>query len=589
MRTRRVRHNGRVSNPNEESRVVAGRYRLRSVLGSGSMGTVWSAYDEFLHRPVAVKEVRLPSGVPAAQADEVRERTLREARAIAVLSHPNVIILHDVAREHGEPFVVMELLPSRSLGALLTELGQLSTAQAAAVADAVAAALEAAHAAGITHRDVKPGNVLVAGDGRIKLTDFGIARNVSEVTMTRTGMMLGSPAYIAPEVASGGGVTPAADLWGLGATLFAAVEGRPPYDAHGDPLETVGLVVNGDVPEPSPGPLGPIIAGLMRKDPGERTSLRTVRNRLHPLLAAPGESLFDAGLFRAGAAAAEGRLDATDTQVIAPATAPEPPAVRSAELASDPGPLPFAVAPAAGGSGARAALSTREDAAVPPGRGPLANTALVLLAVLLFAGAATGGFALTRLLGGEPIAPAAADPPAGTTAPEQPEPELEFATRNGDATNLRGAKGGLFTVDVPTDWKKFVSQRPKGTLPSSTLVQFVAPDGTQVLGVERFAEFDHLDTGDYTEAMRERWEPDFTLTDNVPLNDGRDGVELTYNTVESGESTDGGRPLGRTTFAQVFRSGEALWVTSVTVPTDQESSARVKLFEKITPTFQPTN
>ena len=144
--------------------VVAGRYRLRSVLGSGSMGTVWSAYDEFLHRPVAVKEVLLPPGVPASQADELRERTLREARAIAVLSHPNVIILHDVARENGEPFVVMELLPSRSLAHLLRDHGPLSVEQAAAVGNAVAAALEAAHAAGITHRDVKPGNVLVAAD-----------------------------------------------------------------------------------------------------------------------------------------------------------------------------------------------------------------------------------------------------------------------------------------------------------------------------------------------------------------------------------------------------------------------------------------
>lgn len=200
-----VRNNGTMSTSDEEPRIVAGRYRLRSVLGSGAMGTVWAAYDEFLQRMVAVKEVRLPPGVAASQADELRERTLREARAIAVLSHPNVIILHDVAREDGDPFVVMELLPSHSLAELLRDHGPLDVEQAAAMADAVAAALEAAHAAGITHRDVKPGNVLISSDGRIKLTDFGIARNVSEATMTRTGMMLGSPAYIAPEVASGRG------------------------------------------------------------------------------------------------------------------------------------------------------------------------------------------------------------------------------------------------------------------------------------------------------------------------------------------------------------------------------------------------
>ena len=177
--------------------------------------------------------------MPEPEADELRERTLREARAIAVLSHPNVITLHDVAREQGEPFVVMEYMAARSLAQLLRAGGGLSTAQSALIGDAVAAALDAAHAAGITHRDVKPGNVLVASDGRMKLTDFGIARNVSERTMTRTGIMLGSPAYIAPEVASGGQVTPAADLWGLGATLFAVDRGPGAVRPDGPVLETV--------------------------------------------------------------------------------------------------------------------------------------------------------------------------------------------------------------------------------------------------------------------------------------------------------------------------------------------------------------
>src|SRR5882757_4117713 len=193
----------------DRSRVIAGRYRLEHVLGNGSMGTVWAAYDEFLQRKVAVKEVLLPPGIPAGEADALRERTLREARAIAVLSHPNVVTLHDIARQDGEPFVVMELVPSRSLAEVVRQQGPLNTQQTAAVADAVAAGLEAAHRAGITHRDVKPGNVLVGDSGQIKLTDFGIARNVAENTMTSTGIMLGSPAYIAPEVASGQEVTPA--------------------------------------------------------------------------------------------------------------------------------------------------------------------------------------------------------------------------------------------------------------------------------------------------------------------------------------------------------------------------------------------
>jgi eukaryotic-like serine/threonine-protein kinase len=232
-------------------RVVAGRYRLRRRLGQGAMGTVWEAYDEFLHRTVSVKEVLLPPGVPEEQAAELRERTLREARAIAALSHPNVITLHDVAREDGEPFVVTEYVLAHSLASLINVLGPLPEEKAAAITNAVAAGLAAAHQAGITHRDVKPGNVLIGVDGQVKLTDFGIARNVSEQTLTSTGIMLGSPAYISPEVAAGREVTPAADLWGLGATLFAMIEGRPPYDVDGAVLETVNQVVHGDVPRPS--------------------------------------------------------------------------------------------------------------------------------------------------------------------------------------------------------------------------------------------------------------------------------------------------------------------------------------------------
>ncbi|EIE97578.1 serine/threonine-protein kinase [Saccharomonospora glauca] len=417
----------RVSAPTDDRRLVAGRYRLRSVLGSGSMGTVWSAYDEFLHRPVAVKEVRMPPGVPPARVAELRERTLREARAIAVLSHPNVVILHDVVREHDDPYVVMELLPSRSLAGLLRQVGRLTVAQAATVGEAVAAALEAAHAAGITHRDVKPGNVLVADDGRVKLTDFGIARNVSEATMTHTGMMLGSPAFIAPEVATGGPVTYTADLWGLGATLFAATEGRPPYDADGDPLETVVSVVQGDVPRPSPGPLAPVIRGLMMKKPSERMSLSEVRRRLYPLLTEPGHTLFPAELFTESDA---GRVrdEASATRVIPRvpmlSDAPDDTGGASdgeAELAPDPGPLPFAVEDSATSSAGReprqparrsvtakpttprwgwlprpnADLFTGLVATVSERRGVLYG-----VAVVVFVLTAALGFALARLLAG---------------------------------------------------------------------------------------------------------------------------------------------------------------------------------------------
>ncbi|HEY4460232.1 MAG TPA: serine/threonine-protein kinase, partial [Pseudonocardiaceae bacterium] len=229
-------------------RLIADRYRLGRVIGRGSMGIVWLAYDEVLRRAVAVKEVRLPPGMPAAEAASVRERTLREARAIAALTHPNVISVFDVARHNGEPYVVMELVASRSLAELIRKHGKCSIEQAALVADSVAAALEAAHRRGITHRDVKPGNVLIGDDGQIKLTDFGIARNMSEVTMTSSGLILGTPAFIAPEAAAGDPVTPAADLWGLGATLYAAITGDPPYDKGDDPVETITEVVHGEIP-----------------------------------------------------------------------------------------------------------------------------------------------------------------------------------------------------------------------------------------------------------------------------------------------------------------------------------------------------
>jgi tRNA A-37 threonylcarbamoyl transferase component Bud32 len=565
---------GAVSTGSEEreTRVVAGRYRLRSVLGSGSMGTVWSAYDDFLQRPVAVKEVRLPHGVPETQAAELRERTLREARAIAVLSHPNVIILHDVARENGEPFVVMELLPSHSLAALLRDNERLTIEQAAAVADAVAAALDAAHAAGITHRDVKPGNVLVAGDGRIKLTDFGIARNVAEATMTKTGMMLGSPAYIAPEVASGGAVTPAADLWGLGATLFAAVEGAPPYDADGDPLETVGRVVHGDVPRPRPGPLSPLIEGLMAKEPRDRMSLREFRGRIYPHLPKTTDAVFGPEMF-------EGPSADAATRYLAAAS--NPPGTTGGEsagkLAAEPGPLPF---------------RTARDSSSPPTRTVTASAVLTFAAILLFLAAAAGGFAAARALGEQPITPPAKSSQVLPAAP----PMHPLVTRDGDATNLKGAKGGAFTVQVPQDWAKFVTQQAREQLPPSTLVQFVSVDGRQVLNVERFAGFfDENSIADYQKSLAAGYgHGDFGPLNVAPLRNGKDGIAMTYTTVEragpAGKSGSGSAgSLSRTTFAEAFRSADNLWVIGVTVPTEQEDVGRGQLFDRIVPTFTATD
>ncbi len=257
----------------QRQRLLAGRYRLDRVIGRGAMGTVWASYDEVLHRAVAIKEVDFPRGMPAHEVAQLADRTLREARAIAAMSNPHVITLYDILPLESGPVIVMELLTARSLAQVLRQDGPMRDGQAATIGVAVAGGLLAAHSAGITHRDVKPGNVLIGHDGRIKLTDFGIARSVDEQTITATGMLLGSPAYIAPEVAAGRPASNQADAWGLGALLFAAVQGKPPYD-KGDPIATLTAVVSEPVPpHPQSGRLAPVIDALLVKDPRGRLPL----------------------------------------------------------------------------------------------------------------------------------------------------------------------------------------------------------------------------------------------------------------------------------------------------------------------------
>jgi serine/threonine protein kinase len=562
-------NNGPVPDP--QSRLIAGRYRLRRLLGQGSMGTVWEAYDEFLHRPVAVKEVLLPPGIADADADELRERTLREARAIAVVSHPNVITLHDVARENGEPFVVMEYVPAQSLAAVLRSFGPLEVAQAAAVGYAVASGLAAAHQAGVTHRDVKPGNVLVAEDGLVKLTDFGIARNVSEHRLTKTGIMLGSPAYIAPEIATGRPVTPSADLWGLGVTLFAAVEGQAPYDPDGPALEIVTQVVMGEIPRPqSAGPLTEVIAALMVKDPAGRASLTDVRRMLRPLLPPPGTALYQPNATpRSAPGRGETGTDEEPTKTDITPVEPQPVAAPSSPLASDPGPLPFTPTVAH-----RSARRARLHAAV-----------LAAAAVVLFLGAAFGGFALARYIGGKPLMPPEhALPPAAPPAA----PLGALVETVGEATTLAGEQGGGYAVPVPNDWTQFSEQRFNKSLPGSLQVHYVSPDGTQQLTVERFPGFYPKHSISTYRAALAATAPRYaelarSTVENAVVHGPEPGQELAYTTtdVDPDASRNGVGGLNRVTFAHVLPAGTDLWVVAVTVPIEQEDSGRSKLFDKI--------
>ncbi|MER7457107.1 protein kinase [Micromonospora sp. NPDC126480] len=250
--------------------LVADRYRLISPLGQGGMGRVWKARDEVLHRDVAIKELVPPPSLTNEERREMRERSLREARAIARLNHINVVRIFDVLRTDGDPWIVMEYVPSKSLQDTIAEDGPVSPARAVEIGLGVLGALKAAHKAGVMHRDIKPGNVLLGSDGRVVLTDFGLATIPGDPNVTRTGLVLGSPAYIAPERARDGTAGPEADLWSLGATLYAAVEGKSPY-ARPSAIATLAALATEPLPPPkNAGPLRPVLNGLLRKDPEER-------------------------------------------------------------------------------------------------------------------------------------------------------------------------------------------------------------------------------------------------------------------------------------------------------------------------------
>ncbi|MEJ8659215.1 serine/threonine-protein kinase [Streptomyces sp. MS1.AVA.4] len=250
--------------------LLAGRYRLTETIGRGGMGKVWRAQDEVLHRTVAVKE--LTAGLYVSEADRtvLHARTQKEARAAARISHPNVVTVHDVLEHDGRPWIVMQYVDGPSLADAAKESGRIPPAEAARIGLHVLGALRAAHAAGVLHRDVKPGNVLLASDRRVLLTDFGIAAIEGDSTITRTGELVGSIDYLAPERVRGGDPGPASDLWSLGATLYTAVEGTSPF-RRTSPLSTMQAVVT---EEPAPaehaGSLGPVITALLRKEPGQR-------------------------------------------------------------------------------------------------------------------------------------------------------------------------------------------------------------------------------------------------------------------------------------------------------------------------------
>lgn len=250
--------------------LLAGRYRLVDTIGSGGMGRVWRAHDEVLHRAVAIKELTAALYVSENEQAILLRRTRAEARAAARINHSAVVTVHDVLEHDNRPWIVMELVEGVSLADAVRERGRVEAREAARIGMWVLRALGAAHRAGVLHRDVKPGNVLLAEDGRVLLTDFGIAQVEGDTTITRTGEIVGSVDYIAPERVRGHDPGPASDLWSLGATLYTAVEGKSPF-RRTTPLTTMQAVVGEEAAEPvAAGPLGPVITALLCKDPAVR-------------------------------------------------------------------------------------------------------------------------------------------------------------------------------------------------------------------------------------------------------------------------------------------------------------------------------
>ncbi|MDG4828567.1 serine/threonine-protein kinase [Solwaraspora sp. WMMD1047] len=367
--------------------LVAGRYRLLRMVGSGGMGQVWLARDELLHRDVAVKEILPPGWLAESEREHLRDRTMREARTAARLTHPNVVRIYDVVTDGGSPWIVMEYVPSRSLHDVIESDGPMPPRRVAELGLALLDALRAAHGAGVLHRDVKPHNVLIADDGRVMLTDFGLATFDGDGGLTRPGMVLGSPQYVAPERVADGISTPEGDLWSLGASLYAAVEGRSPY-ARSNPVATLAALATAP-PDPAPnaGPLAPLLAGLLRRDPGHRLTSAEADRMLRSVLEAHRST------------ALAGRADG-------PASTGEP--AGSADSAGPAGSVP--------GGEASAPVSVKsDDSGSLGGRRPARGYLLpVGVAVLLVV---TLGLTLAAAQG---VLPGDGEPSAGTTVQTEP-------------------------------------------------------------------------------------------------------------------------------------------------------------------------
>ncbi|MFE7412341.1 serine/threonine-protein kinase [Streptomyces laurentii] len=450
--------------------LLAGRYRLGEAIGRGGMGRVWRAHDEVLHRVVAVKELTAGRYVTESDRQVLHTRTQTEARAAARISHPGVVTVHDVLQHDDRPWIVMQYVDGPSLADAVKERGTVDAREAARIGLHVVGALRAAHAAGVLHRDVKPGNVLLAHDGRVLITDFGIAQVEGDTSITRTGELVGSIDYLAPERVQGGDPGPASDLWSLGATLYTAVEGTSPF-RRGSPISTMQAVVTDEPPYPEKaGALAPVVVALLRKDPEQRPRADEIERML--LDAMEGRPPLAAQAY-----VPTRRMTAEERAAAAPAATtplPEPYAEPRPAPVSVPSPVP-APAPAPAPRSPSAPVTAPVPApASAPHRGRWRPAVLAALAAGLLAGGAV--FAAMTHLGGllgtdgqddqgggaTSSATGAANPgtgPSGDTSGDtsaDPSPD-DGRTSGGVPVGWRRVKDPLgFSILVPDGWTRQV-------------------------------------------------------------------------------------------------------------------------------------
>ncbi|MFC7329157.1 serine/threonine-protein kinase [Marinactinospora rubrisoli] len=549
--------------------LLAGRYRMTRLIGEGGMGRVWQGTDELLDRPVAIKELTISPHLPQREIDVLRTRMLREARSAAQLSHPAIITVFDVVESDDRPWIVMELVRGNSLSEIIKRDGPQPPLRVAKIGLQMIAGLAVAHERGIVHRDIKPGNVLVAPGDRAVLTDFGIARLEGSSSLTSTGNLLGSPSYLAPEQARGRPASPVTDMWAFGVTLYAAVEGAPPF-LRSTPMATLTAIVTEEVPPPrSAGPLLPVLRAILDKEPESRASLEEAHGMLYEVVAAGG------GMGASTARSASPAPAAANTRTTtAPFGSVSTPSAAADGPPHQPAPVtePEHAVAQAGSGGRRATVL-------------LALAAVVLLAVIaLTLWIADRSGTTAEADGGATPSESAA--PAAEAADMSQSPADAEATSNSESTEQEepdGPRAGMvrhedetgFVVDVPEDWE--MERRDGG-------VFFTNPDGG-------YLQIDQTDSPG--ENAREDWErqegpisSNFRGYERVSITDLDEPYVERYISAADWEFTFDGSGGRRHAVNRAFHTeekGYALFLVS----TEEDWAENRALLDDITASFEP--